>query len=261
MGMGTGIVSVVAGPYGMEVCATRIRGIVLAAAIFWGAIATLAAALMMNFLTLAHPLNWHLPVYATWGPIAFMLFCFALIPESPWFHARRGHKEKAFKSLKKLYGNIPDYDYEEEYGIIVKTIANERAMLKRNKASAWTDLFKAPNGRRTLSAVIIASSLTLGGFPLLYTFSTYTYALAGFKNPFQTNVVTACVQVGAVLFMILVFDKYGRRVFVTWAYSFQAIAMLLWGCIGLVSVRNPARFGALVSLSPHPSSVSSRSPC
>lgn len=130
----------------MEICATRIRGIVLSAAIFWGALATLMSSIMMNQLTLAQPLNWHLPVYATWGPVALMGLCFAVIPESPWFHARRGNKDKALKVLKFLYGNVEGYDYEEEFGIISKTIEHEREQIKINNASAWTDLFKGTNG-------------------------------------------------------------------------------------------------------------------
>lgn len=246
-GMGTGIVSVVAGPYGMEVCATRIRGIVLSAAIFWGALATLMASIMMNFLTLAQPMNWHLPVYATWAPVGVMCLCFLVVPESPWFHARRGNKEKAFKSLKTLYGNIPDYDFEEEYGIIIKTIEHERDTIKRNKASGWTDLFKGTNGKRTFAALVISASLQLGGFPILYTYATYTYALAGFKNPFQTIIITSSVQCGVVLLMMLTFDKFGRRIFVTWAYSFQAISMLCWGCMSFLPLTSPSRIGALVS--------------
>lgn len=245
-GMGTGIVAVVAGPYGMEVCATRIRGIVLSAAIFWGAIATLGASLMMNFLTIREPMNWHLPVYATWGPVGFMLVCFLVVPESPWFHARRGNKDKALKSLQHLYGNIPDYDFDEEYEIIVRTIEHEREAIRKNKASAWTDLLKGTNGKRTFASLVIAASLQLGGYPILYTYSTYTYALVGIKNPFQTNVITASVQCATVLLMMVTFDKFGRRPFVTWAYSFQAIAMMLLGCLSFISLTSSSRVPAIV---------------
>lgn len=246
-GMGTGIISVVAGPYGMEICATRIRGIVLSAAILWGAVATLGAALMMNFLTLREPMNWHLPVYATWGPVGFMLVCFLVVPESPWFHARRGNKDKAVKCLERLYGNIPDYDIEEEYGIIARTIRQERESLKRNKATAWTDLFKGTNGKRTLASLVISSSLQFGGFPILYTYSTYTYALVGIKNPFETNVITAAVQCATVVLMMLTFDKFGRRLFVTWAYSFQVLTMFVLGCLAFIPMTSAGRVPAIVS--------------
>ncbi|EJT52612.1 hypothetical protein A1Q2_05686 [Trichosporon asahii var. asahii CBS 8904] len=234
MGAGIGIIGVIVAPYGMEICPTRVRGLVLSAAIFWGAIATLLASVMMNELTKRHPLNWHLPIYATWGPVGFMLLCFLVVPESPWFYARHGDKDNAMKALRKLYGGVPGYDFEEEYSIIVRTVEHERSQIQANKASGWTDLWKGTNGKRTISATIISASVQLGGFPLLYSFAPLTYAYAGFSNPFQVIVITSTVQCVVVLFMMSVFDRYGRRPFVTTSYSFQAISMLLWGCMNYV---------------------------
>lgn len=240
-GASIGIIGVIVAPYGMEICPTRIRGLVLSAAIFWGAIATLLASVMMNELTKRFPLNWHLPIYATWGPVGFMLLCFIVVPESPWFYARHGNKEKAIKALQKLYSGVEGYDYEEEYSIILRTVEHERAQLRANKASGWNDLWKGTNGKRTMSAVIISLSVQLGGFPLLYSFAPLTYAYAGFSNPFLVIVITSTVQCVVVLFMMGVFDRYGRRPFVTTSYSFQAISMLLWGCMSFVSDKGRTR--------------------
>lgn len=48
--------------------------------------------------------------------------------------------------------------------------------------------------------------------------------------------------------MMIVFDKFGRRMFVTWGYTLQALSMLCWGCMAYVKHTNPARMGALVGL-------------
>lgn len=245
MGAGIGIIGVIVAPYGMEICPTRVRGLVLSAAIFWGAIATLLASVMMNELTKRHPLNWHLPIYATWGPVGFMLLCFLVVPESPWFYARHGNKEKAMKALHQLYGGVPGYDYEEEYAIIVRTVEHERAQIQANKASGWTDLWRGTNGKRTISAIIISASVQFGGFPLLYSFAPLTYAYAGFSNPFQVIVITSTVQCVVVLGMMSVFDRYGRRPFVTTSYSIQAISMLLWGCMSYVDTKKQNRTAGL----------------
>ena len=42
-----------------------------------------------------------------------MLLFFLVVPESPWFHARRGQRDKAMKCLHRLYDGVPDYDFEE----------------------------------------------------------------------------------------------------------------------------------------------------
>ena len=65
-----------------------------------------------------------------WAPVGLMILCWIFIPESPWYHARRGNKDKAIKTMKQLYGGIKGYDFEEEYGIIARTIEHEREVLQ-----------------------------------------------------------------------------------------------------------------------------------
>ena len=70
------------------------------------------------------------------------------MPETPWYYGRRGNKEGAFKSMRRLYSNIPDYDYEEEYGIIIRTIAHERELLAEVQHQSWSAVFRGLNGVR-----------------------------------------------------------------------------------------------------------------
>ena len=98
---------------------------------------------MMQILNKKHPDNYLLAMRILWGPIAFMIICWALIPESPWFHARNGNKEKALRAMRQLYGNVSGYDFEEEYGIIARTIEHEREVLK--DAPGFTQVFKGLN--------------------------------------------------------------------------------------------------------------------
>jgi SP family general alpha glucoside:H+ symporter-like MFS transporter len=65
------------------------------------------------------------------------------IPESPWFHARKGNKQGAMTSLRKLYGNVEGYDFEEEYSIIERTIIHERDILVHKPT--YLDCFRGVN--------------------------------------------------------------------------------------------------------------------
>ena len=85
---------------------------------------------MMQQLNKKHPENYLLPLRILWAPVGLMIIFWAIVPESPWFHARHGNKEKAMKAMKQLYGNVQGYDFEEEYGIIERTIAHERGLLQ-----------------------------------------------------------------------------------------------------------------------------------
>lgn len=103
----------------------------------------IVVSLMMQQLNQKHPDDYLIAMRVLWAPIGAMIFFWVIVPESPWYHARRGNRDAAMRSLRRLYGNIADYDFEEEYGIITHTIEHENAMLG-NRAS-YRDLFKGVN--------------------------------------------------------------------------------------------------------------------
>lgn len=84
---------------------------------------------MMQQLNKKHADDYLLAMRIIWVPVGLMIVFWACVPESPWFHARHGNKEKALKAMKQLYGGVEGYDFEEEYGIIERTIAHERSVL------------------------------------------------------------------------------------------------------------------------------------
>ena len=47
------------------------------------------------------------------------------------------------KSLRQLYGNVPGFDFEEEYGIIEHTITHESLML--GDKPSYKDVFRGLN--------------------------------------------------------------------------------------------------------------------
>jgi len=98
---------------------------------------------MMQQLNQKHPDDYLLAMRVLWAPIGAMILFWAFIPESPWFHARRGNKEAAMKSLRQLYGNVSGYDFEEEYNIIARTIEHENVML--NNKPSYLDVFRGVN--------------------------------------------------------------------------------------------------------------------
>lgn len=98
---------------------------------------------MMQQLNQKHPDNYLLAMRLLWIPIGLMIIFWIFVPESPWFHARHGNKEKALKAMRQLYGNVKGYDFEEEYGIIARTIEHEREVLQ--EAPSYTHVFKGLN--------------------------------------------------------------------------------------------------------------------
>ena len=98
---------------------------------------------MMQQLNQKYPDNYLLAMRVLWAPIGLMIIFWIFIPESPWFHARRGDKENMMKCMRQLYGGIEGYDFEEEGGIIMRTIEHEREFLQ-DKPS-YIHIFKGLN--------------------------------------------------------------------------------------------------------------------
>lgn len=97
----------------------------------------------MQQLNQKHPDNYLLAMRILWAPIGSMIIFWIFVPESPWFYARRGDKDKAMRSLRQLYSGVEDYDFEEEYGIIARTIEHEKAQLEDNPR--FIHIFKGLN--------------------------------------------------------------------------------------------------------------------
>ena len=142
---------------------------------------------MMDILNQKHPTKWLLPIYIEYAMIGIMFFCYIFVPETPWYYGRRGDAEGAMKSMKRLYGNIPGYNYEEEYGIITRTIAHEKEMDAKANAQPWSQIFRGLNGvshrfdsvrvihviqKRTFILVVMCTGQQVGGNALIAVYST-----------------------------------------------------------------------------------------
>ena len=98
---------------------------------------------MMQQINKKYPNDYILAIRVVWAPIGLIIFCWAFIPESPWYHAKRDNKDGALKSLKQLYGNVPGFDYEEEYGIIRSTVLLE--LVNVDNRPRYRDVFRGTN--------------------------------------------------------------------------------------------------------------------
>lgn len=101
-----------------------------------------------------YPTNWLLPIYVAWGPMAAVIFCLLVVPESPWFYVRHGNRSAALKVMKRLYSGVPGYNEDEEYQIIFETIQHEKHELELQSGGAWRDFLSGNN--------LVSISLSMG---------------------------------------------------------------------------------------------------
>ena len=138
----------------MEISPNRIRGglitfyaVWLVDAVIWltrrNNIGGIIVSAMMQQLNKYRPNDYLFAMRILFAPIGFMIFVWLPLPESPWYFARKGEKEKALNSMRRLYGGIPGYNFEEEYAIIANTIAHEADVLFQ--APSYKDVFRGVN--------------------------------------------------------------------------------------------------------------------
>jgi hypothetical protein len=127
----------------MEISPNRIRGALIIFQAIWSSIGGIIVSVMMQQLNAKHPDEYLPAMRILWAPIGLMIVCWIFIPESPWYHARRGNKEGALKSLRQLYGGVEGYDFEEEYLIIARTIEHENEFLAHKPS--YMDCFRGVN--------------------------------------------------------------------------------------------------------------------
>lgn len=224
-GAGIGVLQVVCQIYVMEVSPNRIRGGLIVFQAVWSQLGGIIVSVMVQQLNQKHPEDYLIVMRIVWGPIALMLLLWAIIPESPWYYSRRGNKAKALKMMKSLYGGVPGYDFEEEYGIIQRTLEHEKQVLQ--EAPKWVHIFKGLNlvshnvevvfradhlQKRTLTVAVLAIAQQLVGLSIIFTYSTYFFSLAGLQDPFLGTVILSCVNLLAVILWSLTADKVGRRI-------------------------------------------------
>ncbi|RQM08300.1 hypothetical protein DH86_00001503 [Scytalidium sp. 3C] len=162
-----------------------------------------------------------------WAPIGLMIIFWIFVPESPWFHARRGNREKALKAMKQLYGGVKGYDFEEEYGIMARTIEHEREMLQDRPK--YIHIFKGLNLKRTLTVMILAVSQQLAGLAIISTYSTYFFSLAGLSDPFLGTVILSCCNLLAVILWSFSTDRFGRRIIINTCQTLVCVILFVVG--------------------------------
>ncbi|KAL1893354.1 hypothetical protein Sste5346_006532 [Sporothrix stenoceras] len=245
-GAGVGVLQVTCQIYAMEVSPNKIRGGLVTFQAVWSDIGGIIIAVMMQQLNSKYPDNYLLAMRILWAPIGLMLICWILAPESPWFHARHGNKEKALKSMRWLYGGVEGYDYEEEYSIIVKTIEHEKGLLTSKFNTL--EIFKGINLKRTLTVMVLSAGQQLAGLVIISTYSTYFFSLAGLDDPFLCTVIISCVNLFSMICWCLSTDFVGRRLIVNCCQTFATVILFVVGALWYTGAQDGSVTGGTVLL-------------
>ncbi|KAL2130763.1 hypothetical protein VTI74DRAFT_5962 [Chaetomium olivicolor] len=157
---------------------------------------------------------------------AFLLFGLPFSPESPWYLARRGMRERAATSLRTLYGR--HYDVDKGLAVLDATIREEA--MSENSEKSFLDCFRGTDRLRTGISTGVFLCQHMVGIVFVLGYSTYFFQLAGLdpSKSFDLGVgVTACGVFGNIVSWLVV-ERYGRRsIFLAGMGTLTALLLLV----------------------------------
>ncbi|KAI1342327.1 maltose permease [Xylariaceae sp. FL0016] len=174
---------------------------------------------------------WRVPIALQWvfpTPILLLVF---FAPESPWWLARRGRKEEALRSIKRL--SSKNEDPQQKLAMIERTVE-----IEANKGGSPTllDLFKGTDLRRTTITCLMYASQNFAG-NLIANQATFFFEQAGISSgkAFQLNLINSCLQFVANGISLPLTGWFGRRTIYLWGTAANVTFLIILGVCASVS--------------------------
>ncbi|KAG0158000.1 hypothetical protein PDIDSM_5513 [Penicillium digitatum] len=169
---------------------------------------------------------WRVPLALQWifpTPLLVLLF---FAPESPWWLIRRGRREEALHSIKRL-GSESHEQAEQKLAMIERTVQIEAQM---GGSPSLLDLLKGTDLRRTLITCLIYMSQNFAG-NLIANQATYFFEQAGMgpDRSFQLNLINSCLQLVANIISLPLASSFGRRTIYLWGTAANITLLMLLG--------------------------------
>ncbi|THY41778.1 MFS general substrate transporter [Aureobasidium pullulans] len=209
--LGVGLAQSILITYISEIAPFQIRGFMIGAYQLCLGFGQLIAAVATQLVDTHQPNKWK-PLIATEFAFTAILIIFIwFVPESHIYHSRKGQHEQAKRSMLKLYGNIAGYDVEHEYRVIQHGIDAELELASASRSSSFFEIFNKQNWRRTLAGCLGICSQWAAGAPIVFSYSTYFFKVAGLADPFLVTIITFVLLIISISSSLVACEHIGRR--------------------------------------------------
>ncbi|KAI5360129.1 Putative major facilitator, sugar transporter, major facilitator superfamily [Septoria linicola] len=209
--LGVGLAQSILITYISELAPFQIRGFMIGAYQLMLAFGQLLCAVASQLVQTHRPNEWRILIGTEFIFTGILICMIWVVPESHLYHARKGNVEGAKKSMRSLYGNVAGYDIDYEYRVIEHGIAQERALMLASKESSFFDIFRGTNWRRTLAGAVGICSQWAAGAPIVFSYSTYFFEVAGLANPFLVTIITFVLLIVSISCSLVACEYVGRR--------------------------------------------------
>ncbi|KAL2817195.1 general substrate transporter [Aspergillus granulosus] len=182
---------------------------------------------------------WRVPLALQWiFPTPLMILIF-LAPESPWWLIRRGRKEEALRSIKRL-GAKTEEQAQQSLAMIERTVKIEEQI---GGSPTLLDLLKGTDRRRTIITCLVYASQNFAG-NLIANQATYFFEQAGIASnrAFQLNLITTCLQFVANIGSWFLTSWFRRRTVFLWGTGTNVMFLFILGICASIPQNNQTNY-------------------
>ncbi|RAL09356.1 putative hexose carrier protein [Aspergillus homomorphus CBS 101889] len=174
---------------------------------------------------------WRAPLALQWlfpTPLLILIF---LAPESPWWLIRRGRRDDALRSIKRL-GKENSDEAHQALAMIERTVKIEQ---EQGGSPTLLDLFKGTDLRRTTITCLMYASQNFAG-NLIANQATFFFEQAGMSSEraFQLNLVNSCLQLVANAVSWVLSAWFGRRTIYLWGTATNITLLMILGVVASI---------------------------
>ncbi|KAJ4388943.1 hypothetical protein N0V93_006405 [Gnomoniopsis smithogilvyi] len=186
---------------------------------------------------------WKAPLALQWlfpTPLLILIF---FAPESPWWLMRRGRKEEALKSIKRL-GDRNEDNAQEQLAMIERTIEIETHL---GGTPSLRDLFKGTDRRRTIITCLMYASQNFAG-NLIANQATYFFEQAGMSTEFsfQLSLINSCLGFVANACSWFICGWFGRRTIYLWGTATNIMFLFILGICASIPQSNATNYAQAI---------------
>ncbi|KXT09819.1 hypothetical protein AC579_10515 [Pseudocercospora musae] len=230
--------------YASEVVPIALRGACTATLqMSWSIGGIIVAAVCYAFNQRNDQWAWRVPLALQWifpTPLLILIF---LAPESPWWLVRKGRKDQALKSIKRL-GSKTEAEAQEKLAMMERTVEIEAQM---GGTPTLLDLIKGTDLRRTIITCLVYASQNFAG-NLIANQATFFFEQAGMSTDFsfQLNLINSCLGLIANIGSWFLTSWFGRRTIYLWGTATNFTCLIILGICASVPQNNGTNYAQAI---------------